>query len=257
MFKQLIFFYYSLLVLMQLIACKGNNQDNIKPIIDIVSPDELNVHHIYSDEEFSTEVLFRDNKELNQYKFRCNSKFDQIISPDNAISKAKTFSVTIVKNLRGKEQLETISFHFDKHSISGKYQILIDCIDASGNQAQTATIPIYVKNKFDTLAPEIKIISPVNGSQYAKDSTIILGLLLEDYRSSNEYGFIYDYTIDIFRTSDSLKVYSINQTVNKTSFYSLYQKLPVITNAGEYQISVTSRDDFNNQSQAISYFHLN
>ncbi len=257
MFKQRFFYsLFFLLFLFILNACKSDKQDTSKPFINIVNPASSEVLYVYSDEEFLTELYFKDNKELSQFRVLVKSDFETPIQPDANNSLANAFKMVYVKNLKGEEAKETLVINVDKQSASGNYTLIIDAVDASGNQAEPVSLNFIVKSKADSLGPKIYVITPVESAQFPKDTTIMLSLLFEDFRSDNSEGFIYDFNVKIFKDSDTTEVFSTSQTINKKSPQSFNQNLPLISEPGEYKIKISARDDFNNMSEFTRVFRV-
>lgn len=237
-------------------ACKSDKQDTSKPFINIESPKTSEVFYTYSNEEFNTEFFLKDNKALSQYRILVKSNFDNPIQTEANNSPAKAFSLVYVKNVDGTVANETVAVKVDQYCISGNYNLIIDCVDASGNQAEPVSLNFIVKNKMDSVGPYINIITPAEGSIFANDTTITLTLLFEDFRSDNSVGFVYDFTIKIYNISNQEEIFTFSQIINKKSPQSYIQILPLISEAGEYRLEIISRDDFNNLSEITRVFRV-
>ncbi len=257
MFKQQsVFKLISLYLFFIFIACKSDKQDTSKPFINIVNPNSSELLYVYTDEEFFTALYFKDNKELSQYRLLVKSDFKIPIQPDENNSPAKAFSVVYVKNIKGKEAKDNVLVKVNKYSMSGNYSLTVDCVDVSGNQAEPVNVTFSVKNKIDSVSPNILIITPAENTYFTRDTTIKLSVLFEDFRSDNNKGFVYDFTVKIIKMSNEEEVFTFSQIINKKSPQSYIQNLPVISEAGLYRIEITSRDDFNNLSKITRVFHI-
>ncbi|MFN4233196.1 MAG: DUF4625 domain-containing protein [Bacteroidia bacterium] len=257
MFKQrLILNIACLIVIMALVSCKLEKHDTTKPIINILSPSVIEVSNFYSGEEISAELYFKDNKALSQYKVFVSNEFERLILPDVNNSTAKLFSKVYVKNISGNEVNESVRIKLDENSISGKYKMTIDCVDESGNQAQSVFLNFILKNKKDSIGPDITIITPQENSVFTNDSTVLISLLLEDFRSDFSGGFIYDINFKVLKISDQSEIFSISQILNKKTPQSYIQTLPLISESGEYQIIVSTRDDYNNITEKTRIFKV-
>lgn len=237
-------------------ACKSDKQDTSKPFINIESPKTSEVFYTYSNEEFNTEFFLKDNKALSQYRILVKSNFDKPIQPDVNNSPAKVFRMVYVKNVDGTAANEIVAVKVDQYSISGNYNLIIDCVDATGNQAEPVSLNFIVKNKIDSIGPQINIITPAEGAVFPNDTTIRLGVLFEDFRSNNGEGFVYDFTLKIYKISNEEEIFTFSQIINKKSPQSYMQNLPVFSETGEYRIEITSRDDFNNLSEITRVFRV-
>lgn len=257
MFKHRIaIFIVYFLLLFVVVSCKNDKQDTSKPFINILSPTTSEVLYVYSDEEFLAELLFKDNKELSQYRALVKSDFKEEILPDANSSLARAFSLVYVKNINDLEAKETFKVKVEENSISGNYNLIFDCVDASGNQADPVSLNFIVKNKRDSIAPDIKIITPSENAEFSNDTSIVISILMEDTRSDFTTGFVYDLDVKVLKVSDASEVFSISQKINKKTPQSFMQTLPLISEPGEYQIKINSRDDFNNLSEITRVFRV-
>lgn len=241
---------------MAVVSCKIETHDTFKPVINILSPSNSEILNFYSSEEIYTELYIQDNKDLSQFKIYITNDFERLILPDANNSTAELFSKVYVKNVSGKEVKESVKIKLEENSISGKYKMIVDCVDESGNQAQSVFLNFSLKNKNDSISPDIKIITPQEGAVFTNDSTILISLLFEDFRSNFSNGFIYDFNLKILKISDQSEIFSISQILNKRTPQSHIQTLPLITESGEYQIIVSARDDYNNLTEKSLIFNV-
>lgn len=257
MFKhRIVVFIVYFIFLFVVISCKNDKQDTFKPFINILSPTTSEVLYVYSEEEFLVELFFKDNKELSQYRALVKSDFEKDILPDLNSSLAKASSLVYVKNINDAEAKETFKVKIDENSISGNYNLMFDCVDASGNQAEPVSLNFMVKNKKDSLAPVIKIITPLENEAFSNDTSIVISILMEDTRSDFTSGFVYDLDVKVFKVSDASEEFSISQKINKKTSQSFMQTLPFISDPGEYHIKISVRDDFNNKSEITRVFRI-
>lgn len=250
--------YFLLILFVQIVleSCEKDKQDTSNPFVNILNPKPSELQHIYSGEDFKIELFFKDNKALSQYKLTVKNEFENAILPDVYNSSAKVFSVVYVKNIAGKESSEVAILKTKENAMSGKYSLTVNCVDASGNQAEPVMLHFLITSKIDSLAPEINVITPVAGAQYASDSTVIVNVLLEDKRNDASAGFVYDYTLQILKITDASEVFSIVQKIDRKSPQSFSQNLPVFSESGDYILKITARDDFNNLSEITRVFRV-
>jgi hypothetical protein len=238
------------------VSCEKDKQDTSKPFVNILNPEPSELLHLYSGEDLKIELLFKDNKALSQYKLAVKNEFENAILPDVYNSPAKAFSVIYVTNIDGKESSQEVSLKTEVNAISGKYSLTVNCVDASGNQAEPVILNFLITSKIDSVAPEINVVTPVAGAQYASDSTVVVNALFEDKRNDASAGFIYDYSVQILKVTDESEVFSISQKMDKKSPQSFSQSLPAFSESGDYILKITARDDFNNLSEITRVFRV-
>jgi hypothetical protein len=237
-------------------ACTIDSQDTSKPIIKIINPSSTDLLNVYSDEDFLTELYFKDNKELSQYRLSVKNELGNFNQLDEINALAKVFNKVVVKKLKENKAKESVTVKVDKYSVAGNYKIIIDAVDASGNQAEQVTLYLVVKNKLDSLGPNINVIRPIESEQFPRDTIINLNFLFEDFRSNNSEGFIYDFNVKVYKDNDTTEIFSISQIINKTSPQSYRQSLPNLPETGDYIIKIIARDDFNNVSEFTRKFRI-
>jgi hypothetical protein len=254
--KAILFFLITFTLQVLLFSCEKERHDNSKPFINILSPKALELVHILSGEELKLELFFKDNKELSQFKVSIKNDFENTLQPDKMISSANDFSTILVKKLSGSEVQESINIKIDELAMSGIYSVTVNCVDASGNQAESVNLNIHVSCKIDSIPVNINVITPKEGTNYLIDSLIQVNAVLEDLNNNGNTGFVYDYEVKLINQSDESEIFKIRKKINKKSPQSFTQELPKINEAGDYIIKITARDDFNNLSTVSKHIRV-
>ena len=120
-------------------ACE--KPDDIQPTFAIESPVNNGTYSVGSNIDFK--AIFKDNKELSQYKIDIHDDID--VHGHNKTDSTVTWSEALIGDLSGKEQAATRVIAIPVDAKVGPYHFLVKCIDAAGNEASFQAIDIIVQ----------------------------------------------------------------------------------------------------------------
>ena len=121
-------------------------------------------------------VRFTDDKELGSAKFDLHHNFDCHAHRSGTIQ----WSVLDIVELSGTEQVITRTYTPPDEVITGNYHLGIQCLDATGKEAEWVHIDVVVRDPSDIVAPEIVINSPGEGAIHALSEPLVIDLLMTD-----------------------------------------------------------------------------
>ena len=120
-------------------ACE--KPDDIQPTFTIESPVNNGTYSVGSNIDFK--AIFKDNKELSQYKIDIHDDID--VHGHNKTDSTVTWSEALTGDLAGKEQTATRDIAIPVDAKVGPYHFIVKCIDAAGNEASFQAIDIMVQ----------------------------------------------------------------------------------------------------------------
>jgi len=136
---------YLFFILLQVFACKKVDTtlpDSTKPVISLIDPTNNKV--ILVGTTLALEMDLSDNKELKSYKVDIHKSLKNVDTSDWTY--VNTWTIAAGKtNFKVKHSEIFIPLTFmGKNVTTGNYEMIITCMDTSGNEA-TTMITIYIK----------------------------------------------------------------------------------------------------------------
>ena len=120
-------------------ACE--KPDDVQPTFTIESP--VNNESYTRGSNINFKALFKDNKELSQYKIDIHDDID--VHGHNKTDSTVIWAEALTGDLSGKEQTATKDIAIPVDAKVGPYHFLVKCIDAAGNEASFQAIDIMVQ----------------------------------------------------------------------------------------------------------------
>ncbi len=144
---------FSVLGLLAFSSCSDKTdtpeQDLVRPTITWVGtlPDSLS-----GGSNLSLELGLADNAGLSQLKLEIHDNFDNHTHQKGSVL---PFSWDSIITLQGINQVVNLSIPIPADIAAGNYDVLVQAIDASGNEALPSVKSLFLKNGIDSEAPEI------------------------------------------------------------------------------------------------------
>jgi len=187
-------------------------------------------------------VRFTDDKELGSAKFDLHHNFDCHSHRNGTIQ----WTVLDIVELSGKEQIITRTFTPPAEVITGNYHLGIQCLDATGKEAEWIHIDVVVRDEGDIIPPDITINSPGVGASHSLGEPLIMDLLVTDDQDMGggevEITLITPNGIDLSVDRILLPVDSGAELPVNISY-----AIPGFVPAGEATLRISAKDHVNNQ----------
>lgn len=136
---------------------------------------------VQSGQPVELHLRFQDDKALAQYKIDIHNNFDCHTHGRLAATQATPWQQLEVKDITGKEALVTYSVQVPTDPLAGNYHMLIQCLDAVGNEAPFLELDLVISNTADMTPPVLTLRSPTQDSlRVARGSTLSLEGQLTD-----------------------------------------------------------------------------
>jgi hypothetical protein len=196
-------------------------------------------------------VRFTDDKELGSAKFDLHHNFDCHSHRNGTI----TWTVLDIVELSGTEQLVTRTFTPPDEVITGNYHLGIQCLDATGKEAEWVHIDVVVRDPSDIVPPEIAINSPAEGASHPLGEPLLIDLLVSDDQDMG--GGEVEITL-ITPNGIDLSVARILPPVDSGAELpvSISYAIPGFVPAGEATLRISAKDHVNNQRIVTRSFAL-
>lgn len=224
---------FILLLLIELIitSCKRTKPDETVPSLIVSNPTSGQTYNAGSNIELK--ALFSDDIALSQYKIDIHDAFD-----DHSHKMAVVpWAAIIIEDLAGTSQSIIKEINIPSDAAAGRYDLLIYCLDAAGNESSFLELEINIINSVDIIAPDINISSPTSGNQFTVgDSIHIVGTITDDQ-------MLKDVEIKIIKEGSSTPVFDYHYEAIASIIKSI--NLPVSAVAwtqGNYVIKIKARD---------------
>ncbi len=187
-------------------------------------------------------VRFMDDKELGSAKFDLHHNFDCHSHRNGTIQ----WSVLDIVELSGTEQVVTRTFTPPTEVITGSYHLGIQCLDATGKEAEWVHIDVFVRDPSDIVSPVIVINSPGEGASHSLGEPLTIELLVSDDQDMGggevEIKLITPDGLD-------LSVDRILPPVDQGAEVpvSISYAIPAFVPVGEATLRISAKDHVNNQ----------
>lgn len=199
----------------------------------------------------SLTVRFTDDKELGSAKFDLHHNFDCHSHRSGTIQ----WSVLDIVELSGKEQILTRTYTPPAEVITGNYHLGIQCLDATGKEAEWVHIDVVVRDPSDIVPPEIVINSPGEGASHPLGEALTIDLLVSDDQDMG--GGEVEITL-ITPNGIDLSVERILPPVDTGAELpvNISYAIPGFVPAGEATLRISAKDHVNNQRIITRAFTL-
>jgi hypothetical protein len=196
-------------------------------------------------------VRFTDDQELGSAKFDLHHNFDCHSHREGTIQ----WSVLDIVELSGKEQVITRTYTPPDEVITGNYHLGIQCLDATGKEAQWIHIDVVVRDEGDIDPPTIMVNSPGDGAAHALSTPLTIDLLVTDDQDMG--GGEVEITL-ITPNGIDLSVDRIIPPVDSGAELpvNISYTIPGFVPAGEATLRISAKDHVNNQRIVTRSFML-
>ena len=191
-----ILFAFGLVMLLLLSSCSGDNPADLGP--DTVAPQitieeatpaiqtaevcgasATNVMLVETGGEIALDLAFTDDRALGEYKidihhnFDCHSHGKRLMAPWQMIK---------VEPLAGDRERVAEQIEVPADATVGDYHLLIQALDAEGNEAPFIELSLKLRNPGDTTVPTVTITQPEEGAVYGRGTELRLAGTITDNR---------------------------------------------------------------------------
>jgi hypothetical protein len=187
-------------------------------------------------------VRFTDDQKLGSAKFDLHHNFDCHSHRNGTIQ----WSVLDIVELSGKEQVITRTYTPPDEVITGNYHLGIQCLDATGKEAQWIHIDVVVRDEGDIDPPTIAVNSPVDGATHSLSAPLAIDLLVTDDQDMG--GGEVEITL-VTPDGIDLSVDRIIPPVDSGAELpvNISYTIPGFVTAGEATLRISAKDHVNNQ----------
>ncbi len=126
------------------LSCSKDETDDQKPVINLVSPAEMD--EFLPGTTIPFEATFTDDKSLNQFKI--NIHFDDGHDHKSVIGHYDAWNYEFVGQLSGTAQEINMEIDIPEELTHGAYHFLVFCTDEVGNESFVA-IDIHIEDDHD------------------------------------------------------------------------------------------------------------
>lgn len=196
-------------------------------------------------------VRFTDDQELGSAKFDLHHNFDCHSHRNGTIQ----WSVLDIVELSGKEQVITRTYTPPDEVITGNYHLGIQCLDATGKEAEWVHIDVVVRDESDVVAPSIAVNGPAEGALVALSEPMVIDLLVTDDQDMG--GGEVEITL-ITPNGIDLSIDRILPPVDQGAELpvNLSYVIPGFVPMGEATLRISAKDHVNNQRIVTRTFQL-
>lgn len=131
----------------------------------------------------------------------------------------------------------------------GKYHLIVSALNNQFNEGRD-TVPVIIGNQLDTVAPEITLVSPVDGATIAKGDTLKITGSVNEVVSDLSAGGMHRIKITLvpqFSGFNSIEIF--NSTTSSITEINQQYIIGSSIQAGNYIIRLVAIDAFNNFRQ--------
>lgn len=236
-------------------SCKKEDPDTIRPVIESVSINgSTGAVSVTAGSSLSFSIVLSDNIELKQVKIDIHDAFDgHSHSPNVPFSSSNIYTVS------GTQFTATPTVSIPADAASGPYDVVIYCIDASGNEALFVEREISITQSGQ---PVFNISFPDLSTElnYAPGDTIHFSGMVTDDTDLTEIHILLvneDTETDVYNQEFVLsgvadQLWDFAELVN--------QSLEVIvpnSGAGHYHLRIAATDSDNNMTVIEQHVHAN
>lgn len=225
-------------------ACKkGDDQKDLeRPVITLQSPGDDTIR---GGESLLIQGIITDNEALSQVKIEIHDDFDGHSHGKKA--GAPAFVWDTIMTLAGKESTLNFPLPVPEDIASGQYHFQMQALDASGNEAEFVVRSLYLKNAFDTLAPEIANFTTTPSAQN-DIITVKSGTTLTIMGTLSDNMGLEAFELKIIRNSNEEIVYDFDEEISGTSF-NLNKLIAIETQwgTGEFTLELIVKDEKGNK----------
>ena len=197
--------------------------------------------------EIVLDLLFTDDRELGEYKIDIHHNFDCHSHGKRSVVPWQMIKVLPLKGDRERviEQIAVPS-----EVTVGDYHLLIQALDAEGNEAPFVEFSLKLRNPIDTTSPEVMVTEPEEGAVYGRDTEFRLAGNVTDDRALA--GGRLDVTyLDAQGTEFTASQVFFDASTGTKAVFDVPFRLPVSLPVGQYDFKFLAFDAVGNSGQAI------
>lgn len=193
--------------------------------------------------EVSVEVT--DDVALGSLKFDLHHNFDCHGHKSNA--KNTVWNHIEIVELSGTEQIVTRTFQSPDDVRPGNYHLGMMALDEMGREAEMRFFDLVVRDPSDTLAPEVTIDTPVEGSSHPRGTPIEISVSVEDESLLDTGG----YELTLISAQDqelSIAREDFAEGTGNTASFTESYSIPGFVSAGTCTLRIAVTDWKNNET---------
>lgn len=244
--KNSILLRFSIVALGIFLSCGGG--DGLKPDVEITTP-ASNARY-WVDSQIMIDAILTNNSIIDQYKIElklappCEVLDSALINGTWEVFGNSSYLFVSPPSYNGTMIQSVIDI--PQKFIPGRYHLIISALNNQFNEGKD-TVPITISNQLDTVAPEITLISPIDGSSIAKGDTLKILGSVNELLSDNSAGGIHRIKITLvpqFSGYNSIEIFnSTNYSVTSINHEYVFSNT---LQTGNYILRLTAIDAFNN-----------
>ncbi len=271
--RQQIFYFFALLTLLMVAACKGDNVDLTPPEMEVLSfeptpvADEICgaqepvVFQLTGGERLIFDVIFNDDVALSQYKVDIHNNFDchghgggsaPSVAVPNVDNQTVDWTVLEIQDIEGTSSSVLRSLDVPLNVTTGNYHFQIQVVDESGNDNPAANFfALKIKNPLDETPPQITLQEPANSSfSIKKGETVRFVGQVTDDRSLSDGGngvlFLAYTDLSSGNTFATDEVFVFDENVDTVFDFDFEYTVPQTLVTGSYRFSLGANDGVRN-----------
>ncbi|SDM70423.1 protein of unknown function [Catalinimonas alkaloidigena] len=225
----------------------------------------------YTGQELILELAFTDDRDLSQCKIDIHHNFDchthggrviappavappqkqgtELLSPLSLL--AETWSEFRIKEVSGMQQTWEEVFAVPQNAAVGNYHLMVQGLDAAGNEAEFLEFDLQVRNAQDSLPPSLTLTQPASDTTQAKRGEVLplVGLIQDDAPLGGGHYELYYY--DPAGTEFTALQHFFPEDQGTEFTLETEFTLPTFGSTGLYRFVMKLFDRANNESQVI------
>lgn len=206
-----------------------------------------NVILVETGAEIALDLLFTDDRELGEYKIDIHHNFD---CHSHGKRSAVPWQMIKVLPLKGDREHVTEQIAVPSEVTVGDYHLLIQALDAEGNEAPFVEFSLKLRNPVDTTSPVVLVTGPEEGAVYGRDTEFrLVGNVTDDRALA---GGRLDVTyLDAQGTAFTASQVFFDASAGTKAIFDVPFRLPVSLPVGQYDFQFLAFDAVGNSGQAI------